>query len=225
MTLNPNSHARIILGTKNYCIHVYAFFAILCVACQKHISWIIIFSHTLIFYRAIIQILGRLIIPSIRFVGITCSVFVSRTFQTSKTIMSPNTPKMCTRKIPNHIDGLVQDCNISIASALEILQSCTNLSIFLCYLLSIEALLLKCLHNICPINQLNQSKRFITYTIFSNIQNNNTTNAELCAPKTPQIPSRWEKNIKDDFLSFTWNVDTTKNSQRMPVIYDRRYAL
>ena len=29
-----------------------------------------------------------------------------------------------------HIDGLVQDCSISIANALEILQSCTEPSIF-----------------------------------------------------------------------------------------------
>ena len=33
-----------------------------------------------------------------------------------------------------HIDGLVQDCSISIANALEILQSCTNLMIYLLYL-------------------------------------------------------------------------------------------
>ena len=29
-----------------------------------------------------------------------------------------------------HIDGLVQDCNIPIANALVILQSCTKLSLF-----------------------------------------------------------------------------------------------
>ena len=29
-----------------------------------------------------------------------------------------------------HIDGLVQDCSNSIANALELLQSCTKLSIY-----------------------------------------------------------------------------------------------
>ena len=35
----------------------------------------------------------------------------------------------------DHIDGLVQDCSISIASTLEILQSCTKTSIYIwqCY--------------------------------------------------------------------------------------------
>ena len=28
--------------------------------------------------------------------------------------------------IPYHVDGLVQDCSISMADALEMLQSCTN---------------------------------------------------------------------------------------------------
>ena len=35
-----------------------------------------------------------------------------------------------------YIDGLAHDCSISIASALEILQSCTELSIYM-YILSL----------------------------------------------------------------------------------------
>ena len=35
---------------------------------------------------------------------------------------------MLTREV--HIDGLVQDCNNSIASALELLQSCTKPSMY-----------------------------------------------------------------------------------------------
>ena len=34
--------------------------------------------------------------------------------------------------LKSHIDGLVQDCRISTANALEILQSCTKASIFYC---------------------------------------------------------------------------------------------
>ena len=32
--------------------------------------------------------------------------------------------------LPTYIDGLVQDCNNSIANALELLQSCTKPSIY-----------------------------------------------------------------------------------------------
>ena len=36
-----------------------------------------------------------------------------------------------------HIDGLVPDYSISIANALEILQSCTEPSIYLCFFISL----------------------------------------------------------------------------------------
>ena len=36
-----------------------------------------------------------------------------------------------------HIDGLVQDCSISIANALELLQSCTKPSIWPIFLMEV----------------------------------------------------------------------------------------
>ena len=44
-----------------------------------------------------------------------------------------NKPVMAFFSIDTYIDGLVQDCSISIANALEILQSCTKPLIYACY--------------------------------------------------------------------------------------------
>ena len=54
--------------------------------------------------------------------------------ETQHKFMSPHFAILPMSVSSLHIDGLVQDCSISIANALEILQSCTNLMIYLLYL-------------------------------------------------------------------------------------------
>ena len=57
----------------------------------------------------------------------------------------PTAPR-CLQHGNNYIDGWVQDCSISIANALEILQSCTKSSIYVCNLMQ-ERRNSKCVNN------------------------------------------------------------------------------